>query len=477
MDYGNLKIEVRDEDKYSFVGISKNNGQLTLRLPIGYDKIHDEIKNTKDEEKKFEKIRDLHIKLYKLIRIYRVSIDPRNLKEQGGEIHKPSAQQAEEGVLKLTEHEGNNVSYYKKFDTFDCLLDAYDPVRILALQYRLRIVSDEFDMRNFTRSLGNAVFLDDDSFYIDRDYQPRPTINLATTDIVGMYSFLLCDMLEHLYPDADTIPVPEEISVIADDFKARHLWPSASCWKPKQWKTTNSTCKDILDKLHKHTAVKDDDYWNIYEAVERFLYDISESESDRSDNEELMWGMKGFWPVWEMLCFDMLLRICNNEIKGNILYADFDKFTKYNNYKPETQDDLQEILIDNLKNDNVKFLKPDIIIGYVKRFESCIPKFKDEDNKACELAIIDFKYKIKKQITGESDGSDSDIVKQLKYEDKMNQHRFCNIKSNFFMLPGVKEGDEEVRYVENNLESSFPVKYVPIDALITECIKKFDDKH
>ncbi|MFW5871987.1 MAG: hypothetical protein ACOCUT_02675 [bacterium] len=358
MFYNNITYEVAGDDQYtvnsphySFVGILKRGSQTIFRLPIGYPE--------PESTDQFNTTRDLHIKFYKLFRLFRDAVEAKQGETGQSKIgsHTPQATNREDKDGEyIMNHDEGQVYYYRKLDAFDSLLDAYDPVRIIALENRLRIVTDDFDIRNFQNILGSAVFFADNSFYIDKDYQPRPTLTLATTDIVGLYSFLLSDMRAHLYPDNnDPAPLHPEVMSTAEDFQARHLWPAASCWEEDQWEATKATCIDLLDAIHKHTALKDEDYWKIYEALERFLFDDF-TEKQGTEDGEMIWGLEGFWPVWEFLCYDILESFALEDRKA-VRYADPKSINRIQiNHK-----DYNDNITESLKIKSNYHLRPDAV--------------------------------------------------------------------------------------------------------------------
>jgi len=74
--------------------------------------------------------------------------------------------------------------------------------------------------------------------------------------------------------------------------------------------------KEALDNIDKNTYYKDADYWQIYEAIEIFLY--GEIKPDQTDGD--FWGIKGFSILWEDMCHTFFFK----QYQQDILYADTD---------------------------------------------------------------------------------------------------------------------------------------------------------
>lgn len=323
MDYSTLEFETcDDESMYSFVGIYRvinENGEskLKFRLPLGFPN---------PEKASYDTGRDLHITFFKLFNRFRKIASGKQAIKNPHEDAGPNRKGGREWI---THHDEGDVYYYRHFDAFDTLLEAFDELRILALERRLRLSEGSpTDLRNFQRSDAGRIYHVDGSFFDDVSLQERPTVTLSSSDLVGLYCFLLRDLREHVWGRADPHPLQEDILVLAENFRDKHLDPGDSCWEEESWKRTRDALRDKLEVIDRVTALKDDDYHSLYAAVERFLYP---SDDDPHGNGNL-WGIEGFWPVWEWLALTRLATV--PEFRDRLLWIDA------GNLEKETIDDL-----------------------------------------------------------------------------------------------------------------------------------------
>lgn len=329
MDYGRIVFENAGEapsdtaPNYAFVGIYERGDGLVFRLPIGYPK--PVLSNN------YEAARDLHITFFKLFRRFRV-IAQRNRErlKQSASVHEDAGPAIENGREWIAHHDEGDVYYYRHFDAFDSLLEAFNELTILGLERRLRLTeSPPADLRNFQRTDAGRVYQDDDSFYDDVSLQPCPTVTLLSSDLIGLYCFLLRDLREHVWARDDPNPLQDDICVLAESFEEKHLWPNASCWEAAEWEQTRDALREKLEIIDRMTALKDEDYYRLYEAVERFLYPPTDNPNGAGE----LWGIDGFWPVWEWM---VLTRLATEaEYRKRLLWVEV------GNLALETVDDLK----------------------------------------------------------------------------------------------------------------------------------------
>lgn len=306
MDYSRVVFEITGEESpassptYAFVGIYTQGDKLVFRLPLGYP--------APQSQQPYETARDLHITFFKLFQRFR-SIAQRNLERQkkGAAAHEDAGATLQEGRDWIVRHDEGDVYYYRHFDVFDSLLDAFDELAILSLERRLRLTdSSPSDLRHFGRTDAGRIYQNDDTFFDDTAFQPVATLTVLPSDLVGLYCFLLRDLREHVWGDHDPDPLQDDVRVLAEKFEFKHLWPAASCWEADEWQRTRDTLRDKLDIIDHVTAFKDDGYHQLYEAVVHFLY----PPADSPHGAGILWGIDGFWPVWEWI---VLTRLATEE--------------------------------------------------------------------------------------------------------------------------------------------------------------------
>lgn len=320
MDYSRVVFEIAGEESsassptYAFVGIYAQGDKRIFRLPLGYP--------APQSKHMYETARDLHITFFKLFQRFR-SIAQRNLERQKklAAAHEDAGAKLHEGREWIVHHDEGEVYYYRHFDVFDSLLDAFDELAILSLERRLRLTdTSPSDLRHFDRTDAGRIYHNDDTFFDDATFQSVATLTVLPSDLVGLYCFLLRDLREHVWGDHDPDPLQDDVSVLAEKFEFKHLWRTASCWEADEWQRTRDTLRDKLDIIDHVSAFKDDDYHQLYEAVARFLY----PPADAAHGTGILWGIDGFWPVWEWIVLTRLAkaepfkdRLCWIE-KGNL---------------------------------------------------------------------------------------------------------------------------------------------------------------
>lgn len=302
MDYSRVVFEAAGEASataspgYAFVGLYARGDKLIFRLPLGYP--------VPDTLFAYEAARDLHIIFFKLFQRFR-AIAERNQERQkdNSATHEDAGAALAGGRQWIVRHAEGDVYYYRHFDAFDSLLEAFDELALLSLRRRLCLTdSTPSDLRHFERTDAGRIYQSDDSFFDDVTFQPAATLTLLASDLVGLYCFLLRDLREHVWGEHDPDPLQHDVHVIAEQFEVKHLWPSASCWEADEWQRTRDTLRDKLDVIDQVTSLKDEDYHQLYDAVTRFLY----PPADAPHGDGILWGIDGFWPVWEWMVLSRL---------------------------------------------------------------------------------------------------------------------------------------------------------------------------
>mgnify|MGYP005810875897 CR=1 FL=1 len=340
MDYSRVVFENAGEasstssPSWAFVGMYAHGKDLIFRLPIGYPR--------PGGAQPYAAARDLHIAFFKLFRRFRsVAWRNRDRQKEKADAHEDAGAALQAGREWIVRHEEGDVYYYRHFDAFDSLLDAFDELTILGLERRLRLTDrPASDLRYFERTDAGRIYQDDDTFFDDAAFHPATTLTVLPSDLVGLYCFLLRDLREHVWAERDPDPLRDDIRVLAEKFESRHLWPSASCWEAGEWERTRDTVRDKLDIIDRVTALKDEDYHRLYDAVVRFLY----PPADTPHGNGILWGLDGFWPVWEWMVLTRLAtaeqfrhRLCWIE-NGNLAPDTIDRL-QHDGFQPPLDDE------------------------------------------------------------------------------------------------------------------------------------------
>lgn len=330
MDFNQLQPVL--SDKYSFVGIKKNQeGIVELYLPRGF---------VTEDFTAYESKCKIFFLLYKVLRQFSTICNVKGYISDRDGTTKP----LEKGQ-KITVDNQSNV-LYSKLDSIDAILDAYDELKIIALASRLA-TSETIEYSKIHKFLHRAVYLNNGAIYIDTMTVPKQQVQHQATDIVSMYCYIYWEVKQQLDEE-----VHSEIKILAEDFRYKYLASKYSLFDENNYQPTIEILKDTLDAIAQYTPLKDDDFWLFYEAIELFIYgDLSKKD------EGIVWGIDNFHSVWESMCLTYLVQGYNPQF---ILFLDTtflsDKTIK------EFEEATKVIDLTNAFSLNDKKLKPDAVL-------------------------------------------------------------------------------------------------------------------
>jgi len=307
LDFGSLEYIFAEDQKtektYSFVGIKNQNGLKNLFLPLGFKSESLELDDSYSTKK------DLFFLLYRALRKYTGRLKQYNKdRKQSANNRDGAGEGATTNTFSIETDEGTEEIVYTRFSGLDDVLDGYDELRLFAMRERMRR-SDKIDYSNIHRYLDKAVYLPDDTIFIDEVETPKPTLGCHTTDLVRMYCYIYSEIKREMDESNDISP---EVAAEAENFQEEHLSPNDSLFDEESH--TGDILRDQLERIDEQTAFKDDAYWHFYEAVEAVLY--PQRRIEKSDGTH--WGINNFCFVWEDMCQDILHATDPN----GILYAD-----------------------------------------------------------------------------------------------------------------------------------------------------------
>ncbi|NEQ73052.1 MAG: hypothetical protein F6K23_08165 [Okeania sp. SIO2C9] len=287
------ELKPRVNTKYSFVGIEKKRGKLIFHLPKGF---------TQDDPNinKFDFKCELFFKLYKVLKIVQ------NIYQEKGYLQKNIKINDRDGVLKqeagkeVIINDNQESIFYSKLDALDNILDVYDELKILALVSRLS-KSETIDYSKIHRYLHKSTFLNNGAIFIDSIDIPRQQISYEASDIVAMYCYIFTEIKQKLGEN-----VNPEIAALSARFRQKYIGYEYSLFSEDHYSLIINTLRDALETIDNYTALKDIDYWDFYDAVEKFLF----GELDDVENGKI-WGFNNFHSVWEGMCLTYLLRYTN----------------------------------------------------------------------------------------------------------------------------------------------------------------------
>lgn len=313
-DFSSFKLVKGSNDFFIGIRKSKLGNNFEFCLPNGFDDF---------PEGDFDAIRDLFFKMYRTFRKFECD----NLNNNRFKINKPDFQQYQDqttlssGGVKIQTEEGDVCVLYSKIKMIERVIEAYDDLTINSIQKKVRL-SEDIDYSQIHKYLDRAIYLSDsqngDVIYVEAMDLPRLTLRYESTDIVNLYCYILDEIVEQLKGDVpNNIKArSQDIRFLGQSFKDDYLTSNQSLFDKDTFEETIKILKEVLDKIDKNTYYKDADYWELYEAVETFLY--GELNPEQGDGE--FWGMYGFSLIWEDMCHTYFLK----EHRDEICYADMD---------------------------------------------------------------------------------------------------------------------------------------------------------
>ncbi|WP_199247106.1 hypothetical protein [[Phormidium] sp. ETS-05] len=298
INFGELQLRVNE--KYSFVGIERKNNQLIFHLPKGFFQENPSKLNT------FDTKRDLFFLFYRMLNVFKQTC------VEKGYLEKTSDR---DGLVKddgggeiIANSEEKKIVFYSKLDVLSSLLDAYDELKILTFVRRVG-KSEKLDYSKLHRCLHKGIFLENGAVYLDSMDIMRREVHLESSDIVSMYCYILMEVKEQLKEE-----VRSEVQALSEQFRQHYLGTESSLFSEKSYQSVLSSLKDALEVIDNYTPLKDPDYWHFYDAIYSFLFGSLQPSGDGE-----IWGINNFHMVWEAMCLTYLVKTTD---PARLLYLD-----------------------------------------------------------------------------------------------------------------------------------------------------------
>lgn len=330
-DFSGLKLVKGSSD--SFVGIRKSpsSEQFEFCLPNGFEDF---------PEGNFDEIRNLFFGMYRTFRKFEQdNVSTNRFNRNTSDFQRDQDQTTlSPGGVSMQTAEGEVCVLYSKIKMIERIIEAYDDLVINSIQKKVRR-SEEIDYSQMHRYLDRAIYLENDVVYIEYMDLPRPVIRYESTDLINLYCYILDEIVQQLQGDVpDNIKARlQDIQFLSQHFKDDYLTANQSVFDKDTFVETVSLLKEALDNIDKNTYYKDSDYWQLYEAIETFLY--GELNPNQTDGD--LWGIKGFSLLWEDMCHTFFFKRYREEI----LYADTDIPLK--DYSNNLRKEVEKIRVGN----------------------------------------------------------------------------------------------------------------------------------
>lgn len=293
-----IKGDQRDTCKYSFVGIERNSdNRLEFWLPLNFS---DFPSNDKDYVRKF------FFRMYKTMRVF----TERNKRSSNYSTNDRDGVIQANGGLRISYADQDDIICYGKITMLEAILLSFDEMSIASI-IRKNVNYGDIKYEKIERHLEKSIFsYEDHSFYINDNISERNVVGMNASTIVEMFCFIYTEIKKELQEEKE---VQNEIIHLSLSFKEKHLTSTSSLFG-ESFESTIVVLKQTLDDICRTTSYKDQDFWVLFDAVEKFLY----GEFFPDDNTGEFWGINNFWAIWEDMCQYYLF----STEKENIAYAD-----------------------------------------------------------------------------------------------------------------------------------------------------------
>lgn len=265
----------------TFVGIKKNKDtdKFEFQLPKGFQQFPAE---------KYSAVKNLFFRTYKT---YRKFFEEK--KKLSDENQLDGFSELENGYS-LEGKDGETISY-SKLNMLDAILDAYNELLILTIKNKLSR-TNEVDYTKIHRYLHKAIFVDEETVFVDEMEFPKKIIDTDSPTIIEMFCFIYSEIKQALEETIES----NRVKTLSNEFRERYLTHESSIFEEETFEETIAILKDVLDEIDRTTPYKDSDYWHFYDAIYKFLYGENENPEDEEGN---VWGISNFAVLWEELCF------------------------------------------------------------------------------------------------------------------------------------------------------------------------------
>ena len=280
-----LNNEVNESDP--FVGIRRStSGNMEFRLPRGFADF---------PENDFDATKELFFRMYRTFKKFERDHPDKYLDTE--KKRKDNIEKKNNGYT-FSDSEGNSVVLYSKISVIENLLDAYDDLSLDVIERQIGI-NENIDYTQIDKYLDKAIYQeetdDEHVIYIDSMNLPRNVIQYKSATLIDMFCFILDELNNELKQGTES-----RVRELSSKFKEQYLSYDQSLFNEDTFEETIILLKDLLQSIDRATAYKDNDYWQLYEAIESFLY--GELDMNTIHDDGSFWGISNFYQIWEDMC-------------------------------------------------------------------------------------------------------------------------------------------------------------------------------
>jgi hypothetical protein len=307
LDLDTLRLIRRDEPSersFSFVGVrlSPVDSKPEFWLPQGFQAF------PRDD---FPRTVDL---FFGLFRVFRAFVSARGLSADNREDKRDPLAIGDDG-LNFALTSDTPLLTFAKLNMLDAILANFDEMVISAVISKQAVRAPESHDEVY-KHLHKATYLDDDRIHFEVLPSQRNELVSGPTQLVRLFCYLYAELNGRINGHDS---VRGDVVAQASLFKEEHLAESAGLFVQGSFKSTLEVLKEVLDRIDRATPYKDDDFWQLFGAVEVFLYGDVTQEADA---DGIVWGISDFHPVWEEMCHAYTRQLVAESGDRRIMFAD-----------------------------------------------------------------------------------------------------------------------------------------------------------
>jgi len=326
--------------KEAFVGIrSSKESEIESEkpffiLPYGFEDI---------DEDNFS-LNDFFVDLYKTFKVYKNHLDT----QTNADKNKPK-----DGEYKLENEDDESAIFYSKLELIDSIIEFVEGESFIDFNTKIA-PTKPFEIKS--KYLENAIYQDDIAIIDEVLDNKKFLTTKPSIDILNMLIFIYSQINEKLKESSKNL----KYRSFYNDFVEKFRLNQNDNIFGKNSKITIERLKDILDSIDKKTIYKDELYFDIYEAIEKFLYFNKMVKS-----KDIKWGIDNFNFVWEDICQKYLF----DTREEDIIFADSSNYKKKNlKYFGFKECYVKDKNFDNpfylqKSNEKNRYIYPDIVLN------------------------------------------------------------------------------------------------------------------
>lgn len=282
------KMEPVFDSPSSFVGVKRENGDIKLYLPTGYKE--EKYDSTYSNNKR------TFFLLYNLLRAF----DKNTSSLKDNDYFKSLSAKDREGVFDKAKagvnHDLMSILGYTPFKVLDEMVESFDRVDFLSAAIR-RDDTSAIDWDNIYESLDRAVFLENDTIFLDAQERFREYVQEEYPFLIELYAYVASEVQSETGVPHDR---KQELRLLTERFVERTRIQRGMLFDESLSDSIVGQLREELEVAYKRDTIKSDVYYSVYDTLNGFLY--PNQFDGHTSHDEVYFGINVFWPIWESMC-------------------------------------------------------------------------------------------------------------------------------------------------------------------------------